>query len=120
VDAWLRAANITSGPIFRAVHRSGSVSPRGLHPGGSHVAAVVKDAAEDAGLAIAEHSGHSLRAGLVTAAAKAGRSTRSIKKTTGHRSDATVEKYIRGLELMEDIAASGLLSGNGGGAWRGR
>jgi hypothetical protein len=47
--------------------------------------AVVKRAAEDAGLHPDEYSGHSLRAGLVTAAAKAGRSMRSIKKTTGHR-----------------------------------
>ena len=52
-------------------------------------------------------AGHSLRAGLVTAAAKAGKSTHSIMKQTGHKSMATVARYIRDAQLFDENAAEG-------------
>jgi site-specific recombinase XerD len=50
------------------------------------VALIIKRWALEAGFDPAPLSGHSLRAGLATAAAKAGKSERSIMKQTGHRS----------------------------------
>jgi integrase len=55
---------------------------------------VVKHAALQAGINPKDYAGHSLRAGLVTAAARAGKSIPSIMRQTGHRSVATVTKYV--------------------------
>jgi site-specific recombinase XerD len=104
--AWLDAAGITAGPVFRAVDRHGNVSAERLSD--RSVANVVKEAAERAGLDAATFSGHSLRAGLATAAAKAGKSNRSIKRTTGHKSDRILDGYVRDAELFADNAAAGL------------
>jgi integrase len=53
-------------------------------------------------------AGHSLRSGLATAAAKVGKSERSIMKQTGHRSVSVVRRYIRDAELFDDNAAAGI------------
>jgi integrase len=42
-----------------------------------------------------DYSGHSLRAGLVTAAAMAGVSERIIMQQTGHKNTAMLRRYIR-------------------------
>jgi integrase len=52
---------------------------------------------------------HSLRAGLVTSAAKAGVPVWAIQRQTGHKSDLTVHRYIRNLDAFECNAASSLL-----------
>jgi integrase len=52
---------------------------------------------------------HSLRAGLITSAAKAGVSVWAIQRQTGHRSESTVHRYIRGLDAFECNALTALL-----------
>jgi integrase len=70
------------------------------------VALVVKRAATAVGLASSDLAGHSLRAGLATAAAAAGVSERAIMAQTGHRSLVTLRKYIReGSLFLENAAA---------------
>ena len=73
------------------------------------VARVVKAAALVVGLEPSRLGGHSLRAGLATSAAKAGKSERAIMGQTGHRSVVMVRRYIRDAELFTDNAAAGLL-----------
>jgi integrase len=73
------------------------------------VARLVKRAAMSIGLDPAVVSGHSLRAGLATSAARAGKSERAIAKQTGHRSMVMLRRYIRDAELFSDNAAAGLL-----------
>ena len=104
--AWLDTAGITSGPVFRAVDRHGNVSPERLSD--RSVANIVKAAAERAGLDAASYSGHSLRAGLATAAAKAGKSERAIMRQTGHKSERMVRRYIRDASMFDDNAAGGI------------
>jgi site-specific recombinase XerD len=87
--AWLEAAGIEAGSIFRAVNRWGRVGGRLAD---RDVACTVKRAAERAGLDPAAFSGHSLRAGLATSAALAGKSDRAIMATTGHKSRAMVDR----------------------------
>ena len=66
----------------------------------------MKRCATAAGLAAADLAGHSLRAGLATAAAAAGVSERAIMAQTGQRSLATLRKYIReGSLFLENAAA---------------
>lgn len=105
--AWLDAAQLTVGPIFRAVDRAGRVSETALSD--RAVALLVKEAAERIGLDARAYSGHSLRAGLATSAALAGKSDRSIMATTGHKSRAMVDRYVRSAERWRDNAAAGLL-----------
>jgi site-specific recombinase XerD len=106
VKAWLEIAGIAEGPIFRAVTRWGSVGAERLTD--RAVALVVKRQAEAAGLDAARFAGHSLRAGLATSAAKAGKSERAIMAQTGHRSVTMVRRYIRDASLFSDNAAAGI------------
>ncbi len=109
LKAWLDAAKIDRGPVFPGVLR-GAVGDRRASDKG--VARAVKRAARRAGLDAAVFAGHSLRAGLATTAAKAGKagkSERAIMRQTGHRSVAMVRRYIRDAELFQDNAAAGLL-----------
>ncbi len=52
------------------------------------------------------YSGHSLRAGLVTAAAMAGVSERVIMQQTGHKNAAMLRRYIREGSLFRENAAA--------------
>jgi len=101
--AWLEEAGITTGPLFRAVDRKGVVGNQALHA--DSVGYLVKRAAGRAGLETLDYAGHSLRAGLATQAAMNGASELAIMKQTGHRSLATVRKYIREGTLFRDNAA---------------
>jgi integrase len=48
-----------------------------------------------AGLDPALYSGHSLRAGFATSAARAGAEERDIASVTGHKSERILRRYIR-------------------------
>jgi integrase len=106
LKAWLEASEITTGPLFRSVNRHGQLQPVRLSP--KAVALTVKKRAAEAGLDAAKFSGHSLRSGLATSAAASGASERAIMAQTGHRSLATVRKYIRPASLFLENAASSL------------
>lgn len=104
--AWLEAAAITTGALFRPIDRHGRLAVRGMSPGA--VALVVKRHAIAAGLDGCRYAGHSLRAGLATSAAAAGVSERAIMNQTGHRSAAMVRRYIRDGSLFRENAAAGI------------
>ena len=72
----------------------------------SHVP--LKNATLAAGLDPSNYAGHSLRSGLCSAAAKAGKSERSIMAQTGHVSVPMVRRYIRNASLFVDNAAAGI------------
>jgi len=59
-------------------------------------------------IAAAEYAGHRVRAGLAPQATMHGASELAIMKQTGHRSLATVRKYIREGSLFRDNAATKL------------
>ena len=96
--AWLDAAGIESGPVFRAVDLKGRVSATALHP--RSISKILKRAAERAGIDPSKVSGHSLRAGMATTAAIHGAEEREIARTTGHKTSAMVRRYIRDGELL--------------------
>ena len=104
VREWLDAAAVVFGPVFRSVNRHSQVQPGRLSD--KAVAIVVKRHAPSAGLDPLRYAGHSLRAGLATAAAAAGASERSIMNQTGHRSVPMVRKYIRDGQLFRENAAA--------------
>jgi site-specific recombinase XerD len=102
--AWLEVSGITAGPLFPPLNRHGQRLPGRLSDRG--VARVVKRCAAAAGLDPTHYAGHSLRAGLATAAAAAGVSERAIMAQTGHRSTAMVRRYIRDGSLFRENAAA--------------
>ena len=104
LSAWLQASGIAEGAVFRPVTRHGRMQPGRLS--GYAVALVVKRYAEAAGLDPAKYAGHSLRAGLATAAAIGGASERAIMAQTGHRSTAMVRRYIRDGNFFRENAAA--------------
>lgn len=91
--AWITAAEIASGPIFRRISRADNVLPNRLT--GQAVAMLVKQHAAAIGLDSTHVAGHSLRAGFVTNAARSGASSTSIRRQTGHKSDGMLQRYIR-------------------------
>jgi len=102
--AWKELAALTEGPLFRPINRHGQVRPRRLT--GHAVATIVKRAAKNVGLEPEHFSGHSLRAGLATAAAQAGVSERVIMQQTGHKSLPVLRRYIRDGSLFRENAAA--------------
>jgi site-specific recombinase XerD len=104
---WLAAAAITSGALFRGVHRSGAVQPGRITPG--MVALVVKRRAVLAGLDPRSLSGHSLRAGFCTAAAEHGANLFRIMDVTRHKSMDVLRGYVRHREMFKDYAGDGIL-----------
>ena len=61
---------------------------------------------------VEDFAGHSLRAGLATSAAAAGKSERAIMNQTGHRSLKTVRRYIRQGSVFRENAADRIGSVN--------
>jgi len=99
LEQWLKLSGIERGPVFRPINRHDQItSGRELTP--QSVALVLKGVTSHAKSAEAAKSvaGHSLRAGYCTEAACVGVATHVIMEQTGHRSSATLAKYIRPLE----------------------
>jgi hypothetical protein len=57
LDQWVKAAKLTSGPIFRPINRYGTVGKRGLS--GLAVPRIIKEALKRAGIDPKDYSGHS-------------------------------------------------------------
>lgn len=98
LETWLALSSIESGPVFRPINRHDQIAcHKALTP--QSVALVLKETthrakSEDAAKSVA---GHSLRAGYCTEAASVGIAAHVIMEQTGHRSSATLAKYIRPL-----------------------
>jgi len=67
LENWLSAARIEDGPVFRPVDRNGRVSGR---LSGEAVSLIVRDRMAAAGFDPSGYSGHRLRAGFATSAAR--------------------------------------------------
>lgn len=103
---WLAVAELTAGPLFRRVTRTGTVGALAVPD--ADVARLVKRCAERAGLDPADYAGHSLRAGLVTAAAEAGADAVTIARQSRHRSMTVLAGYIRRATVY-DLNAAGMV-----------
>jgi integrase len=106
VKDWLELSGIVEGPVFRPINRHQQLGARALT--GHAVAVIVKRVAADAGLPTPELSGHSLRAGFVTAAAGGGADYPSIMDQTGHESLDTVHGYNRRKDKWKKPASAKL------------
>jgi site-specific recombinase XerD len=94
------AATRAERPLFCAVTRAGRVTGEKLSD--RAVARLVKQAALDAGLDAERYSGHSLRAGLATAAGDAGAGLAELMRQTRHRSSDVALGYLRPADLWRN------------------
>lgn len=107
LSGWLAFAQLRSGAIFRGVDKHGNILDHRLS--GEAISHVIKGRLADAGYNPTGFSGHSLRCGFVTAAAMAGAPSHKIRETTGHRSEASMARYLRQVDLFHDPAIARVL-----------
>lgn len=115
LEAWLRAARIGNGPVWRAINRAagdaatriatlGRTDPaRGLS--GEAIRQILRRRAAAAGVtgtALEPISPHGLRAGFVTEAYRAGVPDEAIMSHTRHRDLASMRRYVRRARLEAD------------------
>ncbi len=100
LEAWLRAAGVTEGPVFRRLSRDGARAT--AEPMSDRaVARVVQARVAAAGLDPVAFGGHSLRAGFVTAAAP-GASAFRMREVSRHKSIQVLADYVRTARAFED------------------
>ncbi len=87
-------------PLFCAVTKAGRATGAALSD--KAVARLVKGAAARAGLDPARYSGHSLRAGLATAAGDAGAALPDLMRQTRHKSTQVALAYLRPADLWRN------------------
>ncbi|HTW72341.1 MAG TPA: site-specific integrase [Acetobacteraceae bacterium] len=98
--AWLRAAEITEGPVFRRVTQWNTVGAKRLHPDAVRQILLKRAAAAGVKGTMREPvTPHGMRAGFVTTAYRNGVSDEEIMGHTRHRSLATMRSYVRRAKL---------------------
>lgn len=105
--AWLDAAGIIEGPVFRPLRKNNTTRDQPLT--GHAIAVIVKARVLVAGLDPARFAGHSLRAGFVTAAAMSGADVWKIQQVSRHKSMQVLSGYVRDARLFDDHAGDGFL-----------
>jgi integrase len=106
LDAWMSAAGITEGAIFRQLGRRQVL---GVRLAAAAVYDRVRHWAHVAGLAAKDYGAHSLRRGFMTTAARRGKDLDSIMRTSRHRSARVAREYIETATVHERGAGEGLL-----------
>lgn len=104
---YLAVSGIEAGPLFQTMVKNGKTRGKPLHT--SDIPRIVKHYAGLIGLDPREYSGHSLRAGFVTSAAKAGARIEKIMEVTRHVQVQTLLKYIREEDQLSDHAGAAFL-----------
>ena len=103
LHAWMTAARIESGSVFRRIGRWGTVSRRELDP--QSINLIVKQRAEMAGLEPREFSAHGLRSGYLTEAANRGISLPEAMEQSRHRSFQQASDYYNSATRRSGRAA---------------
>jgi integrase len=107
VKAWMKAAGIGEGPLFRPVAKGGRLGTQRISD--KSVCDLVKAYAERIGLNAADFGAHSLRAGFLTSAARRGASVFKMRDVSRHKSMDVLQAYVRDADLFRDHAGAGLL-----------
>jgi site-specific recombinase XerD len=107
VKAWLTAAKITDGPVFRPIVKGGRMTSDRLSD--KSAVDIIKRYAQCIGLDAKSVAEHSLRAGFLTSAAAGGATIFKMMDVSRHRSVDPLRGYIRDAELFSDHAGTGLL-----------
>ena len=101
--AWLEAAGISFGPVFRAIDRWGAIGYFALD--GQSVNAIVKRRCTLAGLDPSDYSAHGLRSGYLTEAARRGVPLPEAMRQSRHRSVQQAAAYYNEVEIERGRSA---------------
>src|SRR5262249_22848392 len=107
--AWLEAAGIADGAIFRRIFNKCTQRVAAARLAARNVAAIVKAGTARLGFDPSTFGGHSLRSGFVTSAVKRGANLIKITDVTGHKSLEMLKTYSRDAEAFVGHAGAGLL-----------
>lgn len=107
LKTWLALRGNSPGPLFTRIEVDDTATNRRLHP--DAVRRAVKRGLELIGVCPDLFGAHSLRAGMITAAAEAGASETSIMLRTGHRSYEMVQRYVRPAQAFMSNPLAGVL-----------
>jgi site-specific recombinase XerD len=110
LDAWLAAAGITTGPVFRGV-RGTRVLARVLAARlcAHQVARIVQKRTAAVGLDPTLFAGHSLRSGYISSAADHGASLQSIADHAAHKKLDTTRGYVQIADAFRNHSGKGFL-----------
>jgi hypothetical protein len=103
LNAWMVAAKIDSGSVFRAIGRWGTVSRCQIDP--QSVNAMIKQRAAMAGFEPGEFSAHGLRSGYLTEAASRGIPLPEAMEQSRHRSVQQASSYYNNATRRSGRAA---------------
>lgn len=103
VLAWLGAARIEDGPVFRPVSQADRILARRLSADG--LAGIVRHRLQLAGYPPGFASAHGLRAGFLTQAALDGAPLQAAMRLSLHRSAQQAQRYYADVDLAENPAA---------------
>jgi integrase len=103
LNAWITAAKVDKGSVFRGIGRWGTVSKRALDP--QSINAILKQRAEMAGLDSGEFSAHGLRSGYLTEAANRGVPLPEAMEQSRHRSVQQASNYYNSAARRSGRAA---------------
>lgn len=100
---WLERADISQGPIFRAIDRWEAIEERALTP--QSINLIVKRRCTMAGLEAREFSAHGLRSGYLTEAAQRGVALSEAMQQSQHRSVQQAASYYNEADRTRGKAA---------------
>ena len=101
--AYLEAAQLTDGPIFRSVLRSGELQDKGISA--QMVNLILKERLRQAGYDAREYGAHSLRAGFLMEGGKQRMALSDLMAMSGHRTASHAIRYHRAGAAMDNPAA---------------
>ncbi|ODU78381.1 MULTISPECIES: tyrosine-type recombinase/integrase [Novosphingobium] len=107
LQAWLAVRGTTPGPLFWRIDPQGRMVDMAMSD--RSVARLVQKHAGRAGLDPESVGGHSLRAGFLTEAARAGASLAKIQEVSRHKKVEVLLGYVRSAELFEDHSGTNFL-----------
>lgn len=102
--AWIDAARLTGGPLFRRITRSGALGQRPISA--ATVGQIVKRLLAEAGLPPDFASAHGLRSGFLTQAALDGAPIQAAMRLSLHRSMAQALRYYDDVEITDNPATN--------------
>lgn len=100
--AWIDAAQITDGPLFRRITRTGALGQKRLSA--AAVSQILKRLLIEAGLDLNYASPHGLRSGFLTQAALDGAPLSAAMRLSLHRSAVQAQKYYDDVDVADNPA----------------
>ena len=107
LEDWLAVSGIDRGSLFRRMRRGDNIGSARLSA--QSVAIVIKIYAKKVGLDSSRYSGHSLRRGFLTSAARNRASIFKMADQSRHKSLDVLRQYVQEEEMFKDNAGDGLL-----------